>query len=155
MDIEDVAKEIEQELFKMFRSCDKNYKAKLRSLCFNLKNPKNPELRDSIMMAEVSATKLCLMTHSEMASEELKQERQRILKYHMEAAQAKLPNQTSTDMFKCGKCGRRETTYYQLQTRRWEEDRILFVLQQERYHVFVLFLFCSYLCTDYETYNQC
>lgn len=59
------------------------------------------------------------MTTQEMASEEMKKLRQKITQYHLEAAKASVPNQTSTDMFKCSKCGKRETTYYQMQTRRF------------------------------------
>ncbi len=39
---DEVAREIEQELYKMYGSVNKDYKTKYRSLNFNLKNPKNP-----------------------------------------------------------------------------------------------------------------
>jgi len=122
--VQDAAKSIEEEMFGLWPDCGKDYKAKVRSLSFNLK--KNPELRDSVMNGAVSAHKLCSMSSQEMASEELKKERERISAFHLEAAKAKLGNQTTTDMFKCGKCGKRETTYYQLQTRSADEPMTTF-----------------------------
>lgn len=115
---EDVAREIEESLFQMFRGVTREYKAKYRSISFNLRNPKNPDLRANVMKGNISGKKLCEMSPQEMASEELKRERARIASWHLEAAKAVPINQTSTDMFKCGKCGGRETTYYQMQTRR-------------------------------------
>lgn len=94
------------------------YKTKLMSLCFNLKNPKNPDLRASLMNGGLSVQRLCTMQYHEMASDELKETRKKYEQYHLEAAKLIQMNQTSTDMFKCSKCQSRTTTYYQLQTRR-------------------------------------
>lgn len=126
VDSEDVAREIEEELFKVHKSCDKNYKTKLRSLCFNIKNPKNPELRDSLMTSVLTAAKLVVMSAADMASEEMKKQRQQTLDYFLEASKAKMPNATPTGMFKCSKCGKRETTYFQLQTRSSDEPMTTF-----------------------------
>ena len=71
------------------------------------------------MQGSVSASQLCSMSTQEMASGELKEKRKQFAQYHLEASKTGMGNQTTTDMFKCGKCGRRETTYYQLQTRRY------------------------------------
>jgi len=122
----DVAKEIEQELFKIYGGIEKQYKIKYRSLAFNLKNPKNPDLRASVMNGATSATELCKMSSQDMASEELKQQRKKYALYHLEAAKTSQAISTSTDMFKCSKCGKRETTYYQLQTRSADEPMTTF-----------------------------
>jgi len=123
----DAAKEIEEELFKMHKgNTDKAYKTKYRSLAFNLKNPKNPDLRANLMQGVLTPHKLCHMTPQEMASPELKEKRKKYEQYHLEAAKTVQSNQTSTDMFKCGKCGKRETTYYQLQTRSADEPMTTF-----------------------------
>jgi len=113
----DVAKEIEEEMYKLYKSVSQDYKAKFRSLSFNLKNPKNPDLRHTVMQGTISAQQLCAMSSQDMASEELKDQRKKAALWHLEATKASQGNQTTTDMFKCSKCGRRETTYYQLQTR--------------------------------------
>jgi transcription elongation factor S-II len=115
---QDVATQIENELFDTLKGTSREYKAKVRSLTFNLKNPKNPALRQQVLGGFISPQQLCSMSTYDMASEELKKERQRMAEYHLEAAKLIQFNQTSTDMFKCSKCGKRETTYYQMQTRR-------------------------------------
>jgi transcription elongation factor S-II len=105
-------------MIEKYKEISWDYKTKFRSLSFNLKNPKNPGLRASVMQGQISGEELVAMSPQEMASEDLKKERQRIAEYHLEAAKLVQLNQTSTDMFRCGKCGKRETTYYQMQTRR-------------------------------------
>jgi len=126
VDVDDIAREIEEELFKIHKSCDKNYKTKLRSLCFNIKNPKNPELRDSLMTCALTPDKLVVMSAADMASDDMKKQRQKTLEYFLEATKAKMPNATPTGMFKCNKCGKRETTYFQLQTRSADEPMTTF-----------------------------
>lgn len=72
------------------------------------------------------------MSVQEMASNEVKKEREKVQKWYKEAATLGNFNHTTTTMFKCGKCGARETTYYQLQTRRyktptWRKDSFVSV----------------------------
>jgi len=100
----DVAKDIEEELYKIFSGVEKQYKTKYRSLAFNLKNPKNPDLRAAVMNGATSATALCKMTAQDMASEDLKKQRKEYASYHLEASKAGVGVATSTDMFKCSKC---------------------------------------------------
>jgi len=126
-DLEDpgtIAEQIEEEMYRIHKGTDKMYKVKYRSLSFNLKN--NPELRASVKQSMITAAKLCKMTPQEMASENLKKEREKWTQYHLEAAKLRVSNQTSTDMFKCGKCGKRETSYYQMQTRSADEPMTTF-----------------------------
>lgn len=68
---EDLASQIEVELFKLFGGVNKKYKEKGRSLCFNLKDPNNPELRERVMSGEISPDRFCSMTAEELASKEL------------------------------------------------------------------------------------
>lgn len=126
LDVQTVASEIEEKLYSMFNSTNQAYKTKFRSLLFNLKNPKNPDLRLSVMQGSVDPVRLCSMTPQEMASEELKLKRREALLWHLEAAKDKGGNETSTDMFKCGKCGARDTCYTQLQTRSADEPMTTF-----------------------------
>jgi len=121
-----LATEIEEALFQHFGSTNREYKAKYRSLSFNIKNPKNPELRCSLLQALVSPSKLVTMTAQEMASEELKKEREKIEKFYLEASKANAMNMTTTDMFQCTKCGKKETGYYQMQTRSADEPMTTF-----------------------------
>lgn len=120
----DMATTIESELFSIFGSTDKDYKAKFRSLSFNI--TKNVGLRKEILSGSLSVDKLCRMTPQEMASEEEQKKRREIEKWHMEAATiGKM--EASTDQFLCGKCKNRKTTYYQLQTRSADEPMTTFV----------------------------
>ncbi|GMN45231.1 hypothetical protein TIFTF001_014416 [Ficus carica] len=70
---QDLAFDIEEELFKLFGGVNKKYKEKGRSLLFNLKDRNNPELRERVVAGEISPERLCSMTAEELASEELSQ----------------------------------------------------------------------------------
>ena len=63
-----------------------------------------------------------------MASEEMKQFRQECAKEGIRDAQVAKNQGTETELFKCGKCGKRRTTYTQLQTRSADEPMTTFVL---------------------------
>ena len=113
----DVASHIESELIKKYaNSNDANYKSKLLSIQFNL--GKNPELCASVMTGAITPAKLVTMTPQEMASDEIKELRRKIEQNNLDACQMAKPSQIETEMFKCGKCGSRKTSYFQLQTRR-------------------------------------
>jgi transcription elongation factor S-II len=123
-DPSDAATTVEAELLTIYGSTNKDYKAKLRSLSFNLK--KNPALRKDLLGGDLSVEKLCRMTSAEMANEEEQKKRREIEKWHMEAATiGKM--EASTDQFLCGKCKNRKCTYYQLQTRSADEPMTTFV----------------------------
>ncbi|XP_057810426.1 uncharacterized protein LOC131024896 [Salvia miltiorrhiza] len=68
---ENLAFKIEAQLFKLFGGINKKYKEKGRSLLFNLKDQKNPELRERVMSGEISPERLCSMSAEELASKEL------------------------------------------------------------------------------------
>lgn len=68
---EELASRIEAELFKFFGGVNKKYKEKGRSLMFNLKDCKNPELREKVLSGVISPERLCSMTPEELASKEL------------------------------------------------------------------------------------
>lgn len=122
----EISIEIEEQLFKKFGGLNEQYKAKLRSLKFNLKDPKNPGLRQSVLNGEISAERLCSMSPQEMASDELKKERERINKKNEDNAKLPEPQVTTSSMYKCGKCGKRETTFFQMQTRSADEPMTVF-----------------------------
>lgn len=124
MNPSELANLIEDELHKNCKGVDKDYKQKFRSLHFNLK--KNTVLRDSILKGMITPERFCKMTPHEMASDELKKEIKKFEEYHFERAKVHPVGQTTTDMFKCGKCGKRETTYHQLQTRSADEPMTTF-----------------------------
>ncbi|KAK5583280.1 hypothetical protein RB653_004871 [Dictyostelium firmibasis] len=122
---EDLAIEIEAELFDIYRGVTKEYKEKLRSFRFNLK--KNDSLRLSLLNRQISVSKFCSMDIYSMASDELKEERKKLDKFNTEASMLGQNNEATTDQFQCGKCKQRKCTYTQLQTRSADEPPTTFV----------------------------
>ncbi|KAF5830250.1 transcription factor S-II, central domain-containing protein [Dunaliella salina] len=103
------------------------YKAKYRNLAFNLKDPKNPELRAKVLTGEIPGDTLINMSAEEMAPPEMRIKNEQIREHMKNEAvrgQSMLP---STDLFQCGKCRQRKCTYYQMQTRSADEPMTTFV----------------------------
>ncbi|XWS27160.1 hypothetical protein CRYUN_Cryun26dG0091300 [Craigia yunnanensis] len=73
---QEMAYQIEAELFKLFGGVNKKYKEKGRSLLFNLKDRNNPELRERVVSGEILPEQLCSMSAEELASKELSEWRQ-------------------------------------------------------------------------------
>ena len=57
------------------------------------------------------------MTSEEMASDEVKKQRQKFVKDGIDGSRLATVEGTKTDLLKCGKCGKRNCTYNQIQTR--------------------------------------
>lgn len=92
---EDLAFEIETELFKLFDGVNKKYRERGRSLLFNLKDRNNPELRERVMSGEISPERLCSMSAEELASKELSEWR---MAKAEELAQMKVLPDTEVDI---------------------------------------------------------
>ncbi|CAG8558334.1 11227_t:CDS:2, partial [Paraglomus occultum] len=106
---------------------EKEYRDKLRSLILNLKDKKNPELRASVVSGELPVTKFCTMSKEDMASEEKKARDRAIRQIKLFESRGAGPSLAETDAFRCGKCGNRKCTYYQMQTRSADEPMTTFV----------------------------
>ena len=52
-----------------------------------------------------------------MASDDIKQQRQKFVKEGIDGSRLASVEGTKTDLLKCGKCGKRNCTYNQIQTR--------------------------------------
>jgi len=122
-----IALEIESEMYRIFDGTTANYKAKFRELFMNLKNPKNPELRERVVEGHISPARLCQMTSQELASRELQEQRKALEEACLKEAIRGVPKQATTTMFRCHKCKKRECTFYQLQTRSADEPMTTFV----------------------------
>jgi len=127
---------IEDIIFRNNKSDTSNmkYKNQVRSRVFNLKDKKNPALRMHVLMGLIPPEKIAVMTADEMASDELKEERQAAAKEGMDAARLAVKEGTKTDLLKCGKCLKRNCTYNQLQTRSADEPMTTFVMCNECGH---------------------
>lgn len=120
------AKEIEAAVFVAENGTTAAYRTKLRSLFMNLKDPKNPELRERVVTAEISGERLRTMTPQEMAPSELKQAIQQMEKRNLFNAQGAKETRATTDRFTCGKCKQKKVSYYQMQTRSADEPLTTF-----------------------------
>lgn len=128
---EELAEELEEEIYREFRNTDMRYKNRVRSRFSNLKDPKNPSLRNNYVSGAITAAKLAKMTSEEMANDEMKKLRERFVKEAINDAQLATVQGTKTDLLKCGKCKKRNCTYNQLQTRSSDEPMTTFVLCNE------------------------
>ena len=61
------------------------------------------------------------MTSAEMASDERRQEDQKLQQKNIFNAQGAAPKSATTNEFMCGKCKQRKVSYYQMQTRSADE----------------------------------
>ncbi|CAO3631282.1 unnamed protein product [Mucor hiemalis] len=118
---------IEKFIYLEFGDINQEYKNKVRSLSLNLKNKSNPGLRESVVSGELSVEKLCKMSVEAMASEEAQARDRKLAEEALFKARGAESAQAETDMFKCGKCGGRKCTYFQMQTRSADEPMTTFV----------------------------
>ncbi|KAJ1960598.1 transcription elongation factor TFIIS [Dipsacomyces acuminosporus] len=121
------ASAIERIEFQKQGSLTAGYRARIRSLFLNLKDKKNPGLRNGVVEGEITAERFCSMTKEEMASNDLRQQMEKIKEENLFKAQGAGQTQAETDQFKCGRCKSRKCTYYQMQTRSADEPMTTFV----------------------------
>lgn len=135
---------LEECIFKEFKNTDMKYKNRIRSRVSNLRDTRNPNLRLNFLCGQVSPARLANMTSEvswirwrsvwlvenvftkqtitlwlwysiqEMASDEMKNIRQKFTKESINDAQLATVQGTQTDLLKCGKCNKRNCTYNQV-----------------------------------------
>ncbi|XP_078683597.1 transcription elongation factor A protein 1-like isoform X1 [Branchiostoma floridae x Branchiostoma belcheri] len=120
------AARIEECIFQEFKNTEMKYKTRVRSRIANLKDTKNPGLREKVLHGDVSPEKMAKMTAEEMASPEMKELRQSLTKEAIRDAQMATTGGTQTDLLKCGRCKKRNVTYNQVQTRSADEPMTTF-----------------------------
>nr|ACN41014.1 unknown [Picea sitchensis] len=122
-----VAVTVETLMFEKLGRSNGAQKLKYRSIIFNLKDANNPDLRRRVLLGEIKPEKLIVMTAEEMASDQRKLENKQIKDKALFECERGIKPKATTDQFKCGKCGQRKCTYYQLQTRSADEPMTTFV----------------------------
>lgn len=120
------ASSIEEALFRKYGSTAAGYKDKYRTLNFNFKDLKNSALRERVLQGDVSGHDLVEMDSGQLANEEEQELKRKLSEKVMREAQ-RGQQEASTDQFRCGKCGQRKCTYYQLQTRSADEPMTTFI----------------------------
>lgn len=128
---ETISNNIEQSIFNRYSmdSNDENYENKAKQLALNL-NPnsyiKNTYLLHKVISGEITPDKLILMTPIELFPEKWEETvrlNSELFKKQLEGSKAR----ATTDMFFCGKCKKRECTYYEQQTRSSDEPMTKFI----------------------------
>lgn len=122
-----VAVTVESVLFEKWGASNGAQKIKYRSLMFNLKDQKNPDFRRKVLLGIIEPQRLLNMSSTEMASEQRKQEIEKIKEKALFDCERGGQPKATTDQFKCGRCGQRKTTYYQMQTRSADEPMTTYV----------------------------
>jgi len=74
-------------------------------------DPKNPRLHESVLRGEITPEHMATMTTDEMASDEMRQVRERLAKEAFNDHQMTFVSGTNTDQFECSKCKKHNTTY--------------------------------------------
>ncbi|KAJ1876420.1 transcription elongation factor TFIIS, partial [Coemansia sp. RSA 486] len=118
---------IEDIEFGKAKTTTPTYRAKIRSLCLNLRDKKNPELLRGVVSGQISVERLCSMTSEEMASKELKATINKMKEENILNSKAPVAEVAETDQFRCGRCKGRRCTYFQMQTRSADEPMTTFV----------------------------
>lgn len=127
LDEDALAARIEDCIYMEFKSeSDMKYKNRMRSRILNLKDAKNPYLRLNVLCGEISPERIAKMTAEEMASDELKKERERFTKEAINDHQMSLTTGTRTSEIKCPACKKYDCTYNQMQTRSSDEPMTTF-----------------------------
>ena len=109
-----LAIEIENIMFEKYKDI-KAYSDKARSLVFNLKDPKNPDLRFYVMTGQLEPLQLVTMSPKDLASEAAKQERKATTESNMQSRRTDwhIENAKATKgFFTCKKCKSQNTTYF-------------------------------------------
>lgn len=130
-DPDELAAKIEDSIYNELKDTGMKYKNRVRSRISNLKDGKNPNLRLNVLRGAILPEKLASMTAEEMASDEMKQLRQKFTKESINDHQMSVTGGTKTDLLKCPKCKKNNSTYNQVQTRSADEPMTTFVLCNE------------------------
>ncbi|XP_053254586.1 transcription elongation factor A protein 3 isoform X1 [Podarcis raffonei] len=126
-----MAAEIEDHIYQELKGTDMKYRNRVRSRISNLKDPKNPGLRRNVLSGAIPPSLIARMTADEMASDELKELRNAMTQEAIREHQMAKTGGTTTDLFQCGKCKKKNCTYNQVQTRSADEPMTTFVLCNE------------------------
>lgn len=126
-----LAGRIEECIYQEFKCTDMKYKNRFRSRVANLGDTKNPYLRLSVLRGDLAPEKIAKMTADEMASDELKKEREKFTREAINDHQMTLTTGTKTSEIKCPACKKYNVTYNQVQTRSADEPMTTFCFCNE------------------------
>jgi transcription elongation factor S-II len=131
LDDEEIAEEIEAAIYGIytFKLDENEYEQKARQLAINLDHKsyvKNTYLRPMVLTGRITPQQLVHLHPQDLFPEKWEQtilDNQELLKKQVEGSKAR----ATTDMFVCPKCKKRETSYYEQQTRGSDEPMTKFI----------------------------
>ncbi|PIN19093.1 Transcription elongation factor TFIIS/Cofactor of enhancer-binding protein Sp1 [Handroanthus impetiginosus] len=118
---------VETTMFEKWGKSSGTQKAKYRSILFNIKDQNNPDFRRKVLLGEFELRGILELRPEEMASDARQVQNEKIKQKALFNSELGGPPQASTDQFTCGRCKKKETTYYQMQTRSADEPMTTFV----------------------------
>eukprot|EP01061_Rhynchopus_euleeides_P036222 TRINITY_DN6108_c0_g1_i1.p1 TRINITY_DN6108_c0_g1~~TRINITY_DN6108_c0_g1_i1.p1 ORF type:complete len:574 (+),score=238.03 TRINITY_DN6108_c0_g1_i1:90-1811(+) len=124
--VEFVSADIVNQLLMSIANADQQ-RAKFREILSNLQDTKNSWFRDHILSKPDPYEVVTTMSASEMANPERRDEIKETTEYERDAMRTDLTKRAETDQFKCGRCKKNRTTYFQMQTRSADEPMTTFV----------------------------
>jgi DNA-directed RNA polymerase subunit M/transcription elongation factor TFIIS len=104
---------------------DRFYGMRARSMLYNLRDPRNPELLQKAKSGEIKLNKLGRMTHMEMFPSMWEPVLEKVAKIRMKKEVARASEVEG--VFPCRSCKSKKTVYVQLQTRSADEPMTTFV----------------------------
>ncbi|XP_073305983.1 transcription elongation factor TFIIS-like [Primulina huaijiensis] len=122
-----VAVLVETAMFEKWGKSIGAQKFKYRSIIFNIKDPQNPDFRRKVLLGDIEPHAITELTPEDMASDARQIQNEKIKEKALFNSQRGGPPKASTNEFTCGRCKKKETTYYQLQTRSADEPMTTFV----------------------------
>ena len=121
-----IACRCEDVIFTEFKNTDAKYKNRIRSRIANLKDPKNPKLKEQVLIGKITAEQLAVMTADDMASDELKQLREKFTLEAIDDHKMAVQTGCKSSLLKCGKCKKSNCGYKEMQTRSADEPMTVF-----------------------------
>lgn len=125
-DPSDLAARIEEAVFREFKDVNEKYRNRIRSRVSNLKDLKNPELRRRVLLGMITPDRMAVLTAEEMASDSLKNERNKLTNMAINEYQLAQAEGTVSDLLQCKKCKQKKCSYTELQTRSADEPMTVF-----------------------------
>lgn len=116
VDLDYLAASIEDAIYREFKDTNMKYKNRIRSRVSNLRDTKNPDLRQNVLRGHISPARIAVMTADEMASDEMKKVRQKFTSEAINDHQMALTEGTKSDLIRCPKCKKNNCTYNQVIT---------------------------------------
>ncbi|EPS72372.1 hypothetical protein M569_02382 [Genlisea aurea] len=122
-----VAVMVESAMFEKWGKSNGAQKFKYRSIMFNIKDPNNPDFRRKVLIGDIAPHAIVDLTPEEMASDERQFQNEKIKQKALFNSERAAAPKASTNQFTCGRCRKKECTYYQMQTRSADEPMTTYV----------------------------